>query len=231
VRAALAAIWDILRYDGPHYLVWRGLTRAASLAGEMSVEILFQMDLTAERPYRPPRLPMELSLVREEELEFILRRITGLEGGRIDELLAIHSARLRRGERCWVARVGREVVHLNWTCFRWAEALPGLPLLLREGEICTTDAHTPPRWRGRGIHEYVLNEMLRAAQREGIRKAFTITELYNRRSRRALMRLGWKPQSRVFYFHATRLKRLFVLPLGGDVEPFFRSRGIDVEAL
>ena len=224
MKPSLKAALEILRYDGPHYLAWRVLTRAMSPIGDMSIEILFAMDLSAERPYRPPRIPMELSLAREEEIVPMLKQLTArdFEQG-FEDLTALYVSRIRRGEQCWVARVGETVVHVNWTCFGWAESLPDFPLRLKAGEICTTDAHTPAAWRGKGLHEYVLNEMLRAARSRGIRRAYTTTDLYNRRSRKALQRLGWRQEGAVFYFYAARWRKLVLLPLGGNVEPLFRA--------
>jgi hypothetical protein len=82
------------------------------------------------------------------------------------------------------------LARINWTCLDWVEALPGMPIVLEPGEVFTTDAFTLPAWRGKGVHGAVLIEMLRLAARAGNRRAFTLVDLENARSRHGVPRTG-----------------------------------------
>lgn len=131
--------------------------------------------------------------------------------------------RLARGEKCFLAEVDGEIVHVNWSCFQWCEVVPGMPIVLEPGEVYTTDAFTVSRWRGKKIHEAVLNEMLRCAQRRACTRAYTVTYWDNKRPQRGLQRLGWKVSGKLIYILPRGLHKVIVVRISGDLEPLCRG--------
>jgi hypothetical protein len=202
--------------------------------GRLSGVILFEIDLSEPRPVVRARVPIVIRRASEADLENIAAFLWGPAetGGdarwpgrtpeQADQLDGF-ADRLERGEACFIATVDSEIVHVNWTCFSWGEALPNLPIIPHRDEVYTTDGETGARWRGKRIHEEVLNEMLRYAQLAGRRRAYTLARLGHRRPRRGIERLGWRTRCTLVYFVPRKRRRLLMLRLGGDMEPLLRG--------
>lgn len=235
-------IRNTLRYDGVLILLWRVLTKTLSPLGRVGVEIVFEWDLT--EPVEPKRAKTDIIVTEatEADAEAIADTLLGPlpppdEAARSDadeyevalraraygEYVNGYLRELRGGDKCFIARVGSEVAHVNWTRVRWGYPIPGCAVSLTPDEIYTTDAYTVDARRGQGIHEAVLSEMLARARLVGVRRAYTSTDLIKTGSRRGLVRLGWKPYAKVLYVAPRGLHRTFVLRMGGKLELLLRA--------
>jgi hypothetical protein len=231
-------------------LQWRFLDRLSSAAerameialapfGKVTLEVLLERDLAV--PVEPISAQIPVAIREADEAD--LDRITLLYAHDSylylgDELAAQSRAgvqtieleareqyrdRMRRGEKCFLAFVGDEIAHVNWLCLSWAEAAPGHPIYLQAGEVYTTDAITPDKFRGKNIHALVLGEMLRHAQRLGRRRAYTVTRSSRRATFGGLRQLKWRIAGMALCFipRGTNKSRLF--RIYGRVDPLFRS--------
>lgn len=209
--------------------VWRWLRAATSPFGELSCPvILFERSL-AEAVAGPPGAPAaSIRLAREDDLDAVCKLYADdpwlwLGKDRHDRSARSHYAdRLRRGEQCYLATVGGELAHVNWTCFDWGDALPGHPIRLHRGEIYTTDAFTPLPFRGKGLHALVLGTMLNDARQRGARHAFTVGTLDRPDALKGLHALGWRETGRLVYFQPRGRDDAIILSRRGKVEPLFR---------
>jgi len=116
------------------------------------------------------------------------------------------------------------LAQINWTSLDWAEALPGMPIVLNPGKVCTTDAFTLPAWRGKVIQEAVLSEMLRSAAQAGNHRAFTLVDLESARSRRGVLRTGWRTYGVALYIKPRGSERIPVFRLRARLDPMLRLR-------
>lgn len=237
---------ESLRYDGAVILAWRVLTKLLSPVVHLDVQVLFEIDLTQPIEARAPRIDCLIEQATESDLDRILdSRFTPLE--RVDESRLSdeeeyeHLRRerdyvrmrgsvreemrhaLRAGELCFVARVGEAIAHSNWIQFHWCGRVAGRPIQLRPGEVYSTEAYTDTRWRGMALHEAVLSRMLRHAQSLGCQRAYTIADLTNVRSRKGVVRVGWKRRGHHLFVKPRKLNRTWIIQLGGDVEPILRG--------
>lgn len=226
---------DTLRHDGVLILLWKILTKPLSIFGRVSVEIFFDKDLT--QPLDAKVAKVEITIIQATEAD--IDRLVAVEHGTPaaddvplsdaeeyeEELRArirAHRAEmfaedLRRGDRCFYAMSGEEIVHVNWSRYSEVIPIPNWRIELRPDEVFTTDAYTPDAWRGNAIHEAVLYEMLRFAQEIGCRTAYTSTDVVSTGSRRGLSRLGWRPFATVLYAVPRRLGRTYLVRLSGTL--------------
>jgi hypothetical protein len=190
--------------------------------GNLCCALLLERSLVDPVPVRD-RPEVALRLAMPDDIEMICRLYRddpwlwlGSEGGSWESARGLYSDRLARGERCYLAFVDGELGHINWTCRRWGDALPGRPLWLRPGEVYTTDAFTPAKFRGRGLHAFVLGTMLNEARRLGARHAYTLGQVDRPDALKGLYALEWREIGRVIYFQ----------PRGRDAAVYLFRRGI-----
>lgn len=240
---ALRSIHRGLRYDGPAVLLWRALTAALAPLALVELELLFRRDLRQPVPRLTARVPL---VIREAEMHEIeeIARIASAESHlaleifesevirwtpeserrtRKPGLLRHYLDRIARGEKCFVALVDNKIAHINWTCFKWGDVLPRHPIVLRPGEIYTTDAFTLPEYRGLNIHGAVLAHMLRHAQQLRCHRAYTASELARRRSYAIFSGLGWQLQGTALSVVARGAKKPFIFRLSGNIDPILRA--------
>ena len=230
-RRLLQRVRNGLRYDGAASVALKLVEKLCSPIVEVGVEVLLVKDLRAPMIPRMARVPLEIRIAVEADLPWIVAELVRQgepdpDASRPRDERRLHEfylGRLRRGEALFFATVGGELAHLNWTCFSWAEALSGLPLVLANDEVCTTDAFTTRRWRGNGIHEAVLNEMLRSAAAAGRARAFTLIDLDNVRSLRVVRRLGWATFGVAAYARPRGTTKIFLFRLRGRLDPLLRT--------
>ena len=235
------AIADI-RFQGFEVLLWRTVVKVFSPIVKLDYQILFELDLTQPIEARQSRVECEIKPATEIDLDDILDMQLKLppvdaqsELSDAEEIEQVRLARVRAnaretflqalqaGEMCFVARVGGEVAHSNWTRFHDCAPVDSRPVDLLPGEIYTTDGFTDERWRGMRLHEAVLSHMLRFAQRRGCHRAYTITDMTKAASRRGLRRVGgWTRRGKILYISPRGLGRTWLVRLGGDIEPMFR---------
>ena len=152
---------------------WQWSRRATAPFGELTCALFFERSLIEPVPPSANPLGASIRLAGEADLDMICDLYAGDpwlwlgDGPSDDTARDLYLDRLRRGERCSLAFVDGVLAHINWTCFTWGDALPGHPIVLRRGEAYTTDAFTPPAFRGKGLHALVLGDMLSAARLQG----------------------------------------------------------------
>ena len=210
--------------------VWQFARRAIAPLGDLCCVLFFERSLVEPVTVVPNRLDATIRLAKEEDLGAICRLYADDPwlwlGSHPGDTAAeqLYRDRLLRGERCYLAFVGDHLAHVNWTCYRWGDALPGRPLRLGSGEVYTTDAFTPAAFRGQGIHALVLGTMLRDARAQGARHAFTMGQLDRPDALKGLRALGWRETGRVVYFQPRASAKALCLHRTGNTAPLFRRR-------
>ncbi len=94
---------------------------------------------------------------------------------------------------------------------------------MRPGEVYTTDAFTPPAFRGKGVHGLVLGTMLDQARRLGARHAYTLGQLDRPDAHKGLRALGWEECGRVYFFLPRGAARTPLMLRRGMTQPLFRD--------
>jgi ribosomal protein S18 acetylase RimI-like enzyme len=231
-----------IRYQGLSVLLWRSFVKLLSPLGQVHLQILYEIDLREPIEAFRARTDCTIEIASEADIDEILDvqvklpprevvahlpdddelRYAQLAAARAETRAGFLQA-MRAGELCFVARVGREMVHTNWTRFHDCGLVHSRPVDLMPGEIYTTDGYTAAAWRGQRLHEAVLSHMLRYAQARGCHRAYTITDLTKAVSRRGLRRVGgWRRRGQILYISPRGAHRTWLLRVGGDLEPMFR---------
>jgi len=229
---------NTLRYRGLWPLLWYLLKSMLSPFGQLALVNLYERNLSDPIPDVHPRVEVEVTLADGADIEELLalaktkgwpipRHLearTGGPAGGGSGAGAIGEGRNEEGipaqpsERCFVARVGREIVHSSWV--REGGAIdyfvePPIESELRSGEAYFHTAYTSPTWRGKMIHSAVLREKLLYARRAGFRRAYSLVDADNIPSRKGVERLGWHVAARIFFFIDRRRKDAFVWVVNG----------------
>jgi GNAT superfamily N-acetyltransferase len=209
--------------------VWQWSRKIAAPFGELDCALFFERSLAKPVLLPANSLGASIRSAEETDLDIICHLYAGDawlwlgDGPRDETARGLYLDRLRRGERCFLAFVDGVLAHVNWTCFTWGDALPGRPIRLRPGEIYTTDAFTPPAFRGKGMHALVLGTMLAEARRLGAQHAYTLGQLDRPDAHKGLRALGWQECGRVLYFLPRGAARTPFLCRCGMTEPLFRD--------
>lgn len=224
---------ETLRYEGPHFLLWRIVQFCLSPIGTLGLVNFFQKDLT--RPLRNirPNVKLTVTQATESDIEplatLVKRRRAHSKNPEQYSKLDIREKilqRFQRGCKCFVGKVRGEMVHYNWISFQWEESVPGARCFihLRDDEALCNDAFTPEAWRGKSIHTAVNNEMLRFLQKTGYRRAYTAADAQNRSSQKALYRVGWTYSGTMLYFTPRRVDRAWICRINGTLDPFVEEQ-------
>jgi GNAT superfamily N-acetyltransferase len=206
--------------------------RALSRWGELGFDVLLERSLTDDLPAVATDAEVTLRLARPADLEEIIRMYATdpwlyigewpPTPGSHERAHELYLDRLRRGELCFLAMSGNAIAHVNWICFSWGDVLPEHPIRLNKGEVFTTDAFTPPAFRGRGLHAFVLRAMLAHARERGDRHAYTLGRVDRTDTYPGLLRLGWRECGRMIYFLPWGRTKAWFLWRQGKLEPIFR---------
>lgn len=146
----------ILRELGPVALWWKVL-------GELGYRrvILFERPLGTGSDPKPPPPPVELGLLRADEVDAFLSFHPESSRGEVQR-------RLAADDRCHVARDGQRIVAVRWVSLRQARiAYLRLAFPLADGEAFFYDAFTDPAWRGRGVAGAVSAAMIARLEADG----------------------------------------------------------------
>jgi GNAT superfamily N-acetyltransferase len=207
--------------------------RVLSSWGELGWAILLERSLLEELPRVESSAEVTLRLALPADIDEITRLYSTdswlylVDGpptpASHERARDLYLDRLRRGELCFLATSGGAVAHVNWICLTWAEALPGHPIRLRCGEVYTTDAYTPPAFRGRGLHAFVLRAMLDHARAHGYRHAYTLARRDRPNAQKGLFQLGWRECGRILYFLPLGRAKAWLIWRQGNLEPLFRQ--------
>jgi GNAT superfamily N-acetyltransferase len=210
----------------------RRFARALAPWGEFGWDVLLERSLQDDLPAVKPDADVTLRLALPADIDEISRLYSSDpwlylgEGpptpASREKARELYLDRLRRGELCFLAMSGDAIAHVNWICFAWGDALPEHPIRLRDGEVFTTDAITPPAFRGKGLHAYVLRAMLAHARARGYRRAYALTQVDRTSATRAHLQLGWRECGYVIHFLPRGRSKAWFLWRRGNVEPLFR---------
>jgi glycosyltransferase involved in cell wall biosynthesis len=224
---------DTLRYEGLPILLWRTFSRCLSPLGTLQPWTFYQWDLTRPIGERPARAGISVALAAESDIDqleaLVAQRYGPTDIGPYAKLgirpTIVH--RLRQGLRCFVARMGAEIVHYNWIAFRPEESLGDSAafIVLGGSEAYCSDAFTVEAWRGKGIHTAVLNQMLLFLQQTGYRKVYTDVGSDNKSSWKTHERLGWEVCGTALDFRRRGARTLWRWRLRGSLSPFTPKPG------
>lgn len=211
-------------------VLWRWARKGAARVGDLCCALLLERSLVDRVPVRA-RGDVSLRLATQDDVDMICNLYSddpwlwlGSGPDSWSRARQLYADRLARGERCYLAFVDGELGHINWTCCRWGDALPGQPIWLRPGEVYTTDALTPVKFRGQGLHALVLGTMLNDARDLGARHAYTLGQLDRPDALKGLYSLGWREIGRVTYFQLRGRDSAVYLSRRGVTAPLFRER-------
>lgn len=214
----------------PGRLPWQVARKMAAPFGELCCALFLERSLVDRVPAASERSGVTLRLAGADDVDMICKLYSddpwlwlGSGPDSWSSARALYADRLSRGERCYLAFVDGELGHINWTCYRWGDSLPGQPIWLRSGEVYTTDALTPARFRGQGLHAFVLGTMLNDARDLGARHAYTLGQLDRPDALKGLYSLGWREIGRVTYFQPRGRDSAVYLSRRGVTAPLFRQ--------
>jgi len=228
-----------LRYEGLHLLLWRFLKLCLLPLGNLGFAVFYQKDLT--KPIQEIRAKVDLTVGPATKSEIDqLTWLVALRYGPVKNLewysrLGIRETileRFRKGQKCFVGRIGAEIVHYNWIFFNLEESVPrtGCFIRLKEEEALMNDAFTIEALRGKNVHGAVHSQMLLFLQRAGYRRAYTIVSS-NKSSRKTLGRVIWEPLGIMLYFIPRGAKRAWIGRIKGTLKPFANRQDPDQEGV
>jgi GNAT superfamily N-acetyltransferase len=174
-------------------LLWAGLGRCLRPFGELARARLYEKDLS--RPLTAfPAGAVTIAQATASDIERVAELATSDGTSDVAAVRSLFFDRIRRGARCFVAKIDDQVVHCNWLIFDRMESWPSGQgrSVLRDGEAYCTDAFTAPAWRGRAIHTAVLSRMLLFLKEAGYQRAYTIVATANEASWKTHLRLRWR---------------------------------------
>jgi L-amino acid N-acyltransferase YncA len=197
------------RRKGVHVSLWRVLAGCLSPFGELSLTRLYEKDLTGPMAAFAGKVNVTIGQATGSDIERVAELGATLGSLTASALRAQFSDRIRRGARCFVAKIDNQVVHYNWLIFDRMESWPSTQVL-REREAYCTDAYTVDAWRGRAIHTEVLYRMLLFLQEAGYRRAYTIVAAKNEASWKTHHRLQWQLSGIAFCFKPRNRSKMLV---------------------
>lgn len=138
--------------------------------------------------------------------------------------------RVRRGQECFIALAGEEILGSNWLCFNEGYEGPVRIQLARDEVLCM-DAFVVPAARGRAIHTVLQRALIARAKELGFRIAYTFLIYDNPPAARTLQRMEWDVESHFRYIIISMpllrrrfgWRRQFVLDLGRGRPPVPRA--------
>jgi RimJ/RimL family protein N-acetyltransferase len=116
--------------------------------------------------------------------------------------------RLERGDHCYGAWLGSDLVHYSWVQTRGAHpiATAGIEVPIRERELWIYNCRTSELHRGRRIYPHMLQHIVREQFGAGARTAWIYTAEHNIPSQRGVERAGF---TLVHKLRALRLGRRY----------------------
>lgn len=216
-----------LRHQGPSITIWKLLKKFVPPLRGLSLWMLHDLDVTtySDKDYSTEGLVIRQATEKDvEKILFYGNGVTADANASAADsshdqparryLAELFRERIESGDICFMAMSGSDVVHVNWMCFDWGDAMPGFLIELAPDEFYTTDCYTVKSWRGKDVHDVVKNQMLLFAQQAGYRHAYTLTELERAGARAGLRRLGYRVAARVLCIDFAGRQRLVPLTSG-----------------
>lgn len=219
---------DTIRYEGLHILLWRMLIVGLFPFGRLSMDCFCRKDLTEPLGETRAKVHLIVSQATEADIDQLAALVAKrYSPKRKRELFTTHSIqetirdRFQQGARCFVGKIGTQMVAYNWIFFHKKEWLVGhFVISLNDDEALCDDAFTVREWRGKGIHGAIHNQMLLHLQRSGIRRAYTFVDMDSISSSKPLHRLGWDFYGIGLSFTPHRTNRVWMWRVRGTLEPF-----------
>lgn len=217
-------------YGGLPFLLRRAVRVCFSPLGTPRIMICCQKDLT--QPMEEVKGKVDVNVCQASEsdigqLEMLvsenLRQEIGHERYTRYFRLGVRGTILDRfqlGQKCFLGKIGTEIVHYNWIFFNWEESVSGRFIHLKEDEALMDDAFTVERWRGKAIHTVVHNRMLLFLKQNGYRRAYTLVGAFNNASQKTHHRLGWDLTGMMLVFIRRRSRKAWIWRIKGNLEPF-----------
>ncbi len=220
VRRRSREVVSTLRYRGFWPLLWYLAKSFLSPLGQLSLVNLYERDLAEPVPDVHPKVDVAVTVADGADIKELLT-LARTQGWPIPR----HAE--EPWERCFVAKIGHEIVHSGW--IREGGSIdflvdPPIERALGSGEAYFHTAYTSRTWRGKMIHSAVAREKLLYARKVGFRKAYSLVGADNIQSRKAVERLGWHATARILFFVGRRPRYTFVWVVNGRLNMFGGGR-------
>lgn len=218
---------DTIRYEGLYIMLWRLLKLGLSPLGELAMVSFCRKDLTQPLGETRAKLHLIVSQAIEADIDqlatLVAKRYSPEWKRKLFTTRGIQDTirdRFQQGAKCFVGRVGTEIVHYNWIFFHSKKSWLGHSVHLGDGEALCDDAFTVEEWRGKGIHGAVNNHMLLFLQQSGFRTAYTRVNTDSISSKKALQRLGWNFYGTLLCFSPRQSDKVLTWQVRGPLDPF-----------
>ena len=233
LHRTLASLRYRVRYSGLRGVLWRVFEDCLAPIGQVGLESICRKDLAVPLVDMTPRADVDISVATEDDIDQLVGLVESNwhdsdEVGPYTELGGRGTIvdRFQRGEKCFVAKIGTDIVHYNWIAFDREEAIAGTGLIvcLTDGqEAVCHDGFTVEAWRGMGIHPAVNSAMLRWLKESGYRYAYTVVGTVSRSSNITHHRLDWEFTGVMLYLISRRTGKARVWRLKGTLAPFHKT--------
>jgi RimJ/RimL family protein N-acetyltransferase len=224
---------DTIRYEGLHILLWRMLRLGLSPFCTLAIDSFCRKDLSQPLGETRTKTDLAISQATEADIDQLVALATKRYGPEyirkwfksrsIEETVR---EQFKKNAKCFVGRIGTEMVAYNWLFFHQKEWSHGHYVIsLHDDEALCDDAFTVEELRGKGIHGAIHNQMLLFLKQSGFRTAYTVVHTDNISSKKALKRLGWNFYGTLLYFSPHKSDKVLMWQLRGPLEPFV-AKGI-----
>jgi hypothetical protein len=195
-------IKETYRYEGLRFLIWRFLTWGIAPFSELYVVWLCKKDL--RKPLMDFDAKIRVNVVRATEADLdaiaamvVRRQSLTQSGSGWYRQLGIRGTiieRFQQGDKCFLGKIGQEIVHFNWIFFNRARPISRVNhyIELKADEGMCNDGFTEEIWRGKSVHRVVNQQMLHFLKTSGYRTAFTSVGAGDLLGQKALRRIGWE---------------------------------------
>ena len=208
--------YETMAYGTASARAWRVARIILSPVMQADIGVLYRKDLTAPLVPSSARVPVEVTLASEADLDEAAR----LPGAPHKQRAERFRSWLRRGDnKCFVAKVGPTIVAYDWLCLREVSSDGGYSVVLKDGDVYGHNGYTARGWRGNAILGELQNWWMLFAQQAGYRTAYSWVSAANTRSAKVLRRRGWEVSGTMFLIRERWAERACVWRLSGSVYP------------
>ena len=220
---------DAIRYEGLHILLWRMLKLGLPPLGFLGMSSFCRKDLTQPLGERQAKVDLIVSQATEADIDQLAtlaaKRYSPKQMREKFKTQSIQETirdRFQQGAKCFVGKIGTEMVHHGWIFFHRKELSHRCPFIihLSDREALCDDGFTVEEWRGKGIHGAVMNQRLLFLQQSGFRTAYTLVNTDNISSKKTMLRLGWNFYGTVLTFSPHKSDKVLKWEIRGPLDPF-----------
>jgi hypothetical protein len=217
---------NTIRYEGLPILSWRMLRWGLLPFGELRAITYCRMDLTQPLGEIQANADLIISQATEADIDQLVALIEirwspkrKLELFKAKSIKETISEQLKQGAKCFIGKIGTEMVHYNWIFFNRKE-YDHYYIKLHDDEALCNDGFTVQEWRGKSIHGAVNNHMLLFLQQAGFHTAYTCVNIDNISSKKGLYRVGWDLYGTLLYFSINNSNKVLMWQLHPPLDPF-----------